>query len=119
MHYPTSYVDRSVYYYFIFEVMFNYIVVIISDSKFSIKDEVLQGRPLYLDAQATTPMVSDLVFPRRSFKMKLFSIGSESIRRYVAISNLILWKSTFQDTLVWMGIGESYGKGSTTNSNVN
>lgn len=28
-----------------------------SDSKFSIKDEVLNGRPLYLDAQATTPLV--------------------------------------------------------------
>lgn len=27
-------------------------------NKFNIRDEVLDGRPLYLDAQATTPLVS-------------------------------------------------------------
>lgn len=27
-------------------------------SKFTIGDEILEGRPLYLDAQATTPLVN-------------------------------------------------------------
>lgn len=30
----------------------------LENSKFSIKDDVPEGRPLYLDAQATTPLVN-------------------------------------------------------------
>lgn len=30
----------------------------VTEKKFSIQDEIIDGRPLYLDAQATTSMVS-------------------------------------------------------------
>lgn len=45
-------------------------------TEFSIGDEVLNGRPLYLDAQATNPLVCILVFyscaiQRRKFFLKI------------------------------------------------
>lgn len=42
----------------LFFVVLFFIIFLGIKSKFQISDEVLDGRPLYLDAQATTPLVS-------------------------------------------------------------
>ncbi len=60
----------------------------------------LQYRPLYLDAQATTPMVNFDLFEEKFY---LLNIGSTCVGSNVAVYDTFVWKSAFENTCIWMG----------------
>lgn len=84
----------SIYILRLWEVIF---IILDTITKLKQQNKGNTGRPLYLDAQATTPLVCYVKFTMLfcDFEGMSFFLGSESFRCNVTIFNIILWKSAF------------------------
>ena len=65
--------------------------------------EKIQFRPMYLDAQATTPMVSHILVALYLNDLLFTLKGSSCARSNVAIHDTHVWQSTLANTRLWLG----------------
>jgi hypothetical protein len=75
---------------------------VVAEKTYSIKDEVIVGRPLYMDAQSTTSLVC---LHHQITRLDFSFVGPESLGRDAPVSHVILWQSTLADARLRLGIG--------------